>query len=253
MNTRHVAVALAVVLVGGSVAALVADPLASQSDPGPVDATAESPGELALAALEATDRRSYDVRLSHAYSSEEGSHVTHARLDRERQRVLISHRPTDPGDPDTRYFLGECLTATRVGTDVSLRFRPFRGYPKSFHTGDVEPSDLGARVVDRTGDGVVVRVTNTTAAVSLVYDRENPRKHVREEGIRGNLTVVWDADEGVLDRVEYVESSRVNETHRQTFSQEWEFREWGRVRVDRPGWAGYTHQEFLCDVTRFRR
>lgn len=253
MNRRLAAVALAVALVGGSVVVLVADPLASQPAPAPVDATAESPGELALGALEATERRSFDVRLVQKHSSEDEADVSRARIDRGRQRVSVSYRPGDPSRSDARYFYGECLTATRFGTEVRFRVSPFGGYPSVFHLGDVEPSDLEARVVDRTGDTVVVRVTNTSAAVSLVFGRENPREYVREEGLRGNLTVEWNADEGAVQRVEYVGSSRVNETHRETYRQQWEFREWGGVDVDRPGWAGYTHQEFLCDVTRFRR
>lgn len=253
VNRRLAAVALAVVLALGSVVVLVADPLASQPDPAPVDATAESPGGLALGALEATERRSLDVRLVQEHSSEGEPDVSRARIDRGRQRVVVSYRPGDPSRSDTRYFYGECLTATRSGTEVSYRLRSFKGYPRLFHTGDVEPSDLEARVVDRTDDAVVVRVTNTSAAVSLVFGRENPREYVREEELRGNLTVEWNVDEGAVERVEYVGSSRVNETHRETFRQQWEFREWGEVRVDRPGWVGYTLPEFLCDATRFRR
>lgn len=251
VNRRLAVVALAVVIVSGSVVALVADPLASQPEPATVDATAESPGEFVLAALETTERQSYAASYASQHDDEE-PRVTRMRVDRAHRRALKWEHRIPGGEPNAEWYWGECTSVARVSTDVVFWGGRYEHYPDPFADADVEPSDLEATVVERTDQRVVVRVTNTSAAMSLFTDRSNLREYIREEGIRGNLTVVWDADEGVLDRVEYVDSSRVNETHRETFRRTWEFREWGQVRVDRPGWAGYTHHEFLCDVTTFR-
>lgn len=252
MNRRLAAVALAVVLVGGSVVVLVADPLASQPDPSTIEATAESPGELVLEALETPERRSYAVTYTARRSSVEGTYLQRVRVDRERRRVIATEPRASVGEPTVQRFLGECNSVLRVGTASRGDHHDYGDYPAPFSSGGVEPTDLEATVVDRTDDRVVVRVTNTSAAVSLAMGRVDPREWVRTEDVRGNLTVVWDADEGVLDRIEYVHSSRVNETHRETHRRTWDFQSWGQVNVDRPGWAGYTRDEFVCDVRKFR-
>lgn len=252
MNRRIAAVALAVVLVGGSVVALVADPLASEPEPVTVDATATSPDELAFAALETPERRSYAVKRVSSRSPGDNTRVLRVRVDRTHRRIAVTRYRTPGGEPYGKWFIAECTSASSIGPDVSVGGQTYGDHGGAFYTGDVELSELEATVVDRSADQVAIRVTNTSAAASIVLGRENPREWIREEDIRGNLTVTWNTEESVLDRVEYVHSSRVNETHRETFRRTWTFQEWGRVHVDRPGWAGYTNQEFLCDVTTFR-
>lgn len=251
MNRRVAVLALAVVVVVGSVAALVADPLAPEPEPSTVDATAESPDEFVLAALGTPERRSFRMRRVVNDPLDEGQHVLRVRVDRAHRRMSITEHHTG-WETKWRQYTDECHSVTRDGADVGFRSYRYEQFDGPFHPSSVDPSELNATVVERTDGRVVLRVANATTALSLLMDGTYPHREAREDDLRGNLTVTWDADEEVLERVEYVSSSRYNETHRSVNHRVWEFQEWGHVHVERPGWAGYTHHEFLCDVTTFR-
>jgi hypothetical protein len=202
------AVAVAVVLVAVAVVGVgVADPFDGPptSPPGPVDrgAATEAPTDLLRAALAQPAARDHR-RVLRLESGNRSRVVVRARVDADRGRIagVINYS----GAPVERFSNADCRWQRLAdGGGPVGRTRTcgieWRTYATPYGPVDAVAAG-GVRVVRADADAVLVRVTNTSAALrlsSLVSTPITPST-AREEGYRANLTVAVDPASGRLRR-----------------------------------------------------
>lgn len=258
VGRRHVAGLVVAVLVVTSTAVVAV----RVADPSPHDGARDidsgaPPGEVAVRALEQTERGDYVVtewRTDWSYRDgpERGRLKFVRRLRVSNTRGRLRYNGSYFGANQVLYGNGHCLwgrARDRSGSVVGDWSRRcghlFWPVTVSRFFDEAAVANASPTVVTRNRSTLVLRIADAETATAVVP------VHVDTDEWDARLTMYLDRDAGHLRRLVYERRNRTNASdhHRTVFV----FRNWGETRVRRPDAVPYTFEEFLLDVMNLGR
>lgn len=243
-----------VVLVAASFAwggVQIADPRGGSPRPSPVDTDAPA-ARIAYDAMHQTETGNFVV-WSYGGNRTDPFVTVRVLVDGADEQYRMVVNQTDYPDRSVVYYANEVRVWGRVHVDGAPTTEWAGGNGGEIEVPFYDESAVlrpGANVtvVERNASVVVVRVSDTDTAIRLATGVRNATADEALEDHRATLTLVVDAERGLLRRSVY-RYSKPDGTGREKSVDVQRFGRWGVVDVERPTGIPYTFRELLLDMT----